>query len=340
MIKRLANPVTERVASLVSVLTAMTVVAAISLFASNTPAYALQAKPAVDWSFYVNTASTQTLYNLGCNQGHSDANNGNINSEVILDFGGQLSNNTGTLLPKTSTTQTYAQIETLAYQFAYGYYVCTGYDTTSVDFLMLGTNNSYYSVTNAGGKSWEQVVQTVINNTRGFSRQVVVEGANDMEPGFGPNSSQGNTINWVNGYSVSGAPYYFNYGNAPCSTTAHNNTSCAVPGDSSWTQYGIWYVSWDQTPAFPLPEIYYNPPYPTGNPANANEWEQIALYGLQYQSWAGVMMFSISGPLDELDLQSGSDSPTDAWDQLWTALNSQTSTAQSLGYSMEIHNAV
>ena len=98
-----------------------------------------------DWSFYVETTSTTTLYNLGCNQGHFDANNGKSNSAVVLDFGAQNSANTGTT-EINGVGISYGTVESLAEQFARGYFICTGADTTSLQSLGVGTNNSAYQV--------------------------------------------------------------------------------------------------------------------------------------------------------------------------------------------------
>ena len=83
------------------------------------PVYAVPAKPPTDWSFYVETTSTTTLYNLGCNQGHFDANNGKSNSAVVLDFGAQNSANTGTT-EINGVGISYGTVESLAEQFARG----------------------------------------------------------------------------------------------------------------------------------------------------------------------------------------------------------------------------
>lgn len=101
-------------------------------------ALAAPAKPATDWSFYVrypfNGVSVYDVgsnaYGLGCSQGTYDSTHGNIDSEVILDFGAQTKADTGTFLPKTNTLVGYANDQSYTEAFAYGYYICTGADTT------------------------------------------------------------------------------------------------------------------------------------------------------------------------------------------------------------------
>ena len=284
-------------------------------------AFAVQSKPQTDWSFYVRTTNTNTLYNLGCNQGHFDQNNGNINSEVVLDFGGQASNNGGTYLTGSNAYVSYGTIESLAEQFALGYYVCTGSDTTSLLKLNLGTNNSAYYVNSTGGSSWSGVVNTVANwaGGNGVSSQVLVGGANDMEPSW---NTQGNTIAWMNGYTNNGGRYFVNYGSTDgCPQSSHNNGGC----NNGWNQYGVWYVSWGAAPAWPLPEIYYQ--------SQTNQWVQIDLYGTQYQT---TMTFV--GPFDEYDLNTGTFTSSGAWNSLWNGLNGAGEPA-SMSFSCEIHIA-
>jgi hypothetical protein len=285
-------------------------------------AFAVQAMPKTDWSFYVRTTNTNTLYNLGCNQGNFDRNNGNINSEVVLDFGGQASNNGGTYLTGSNTYVSYATIESLAEQFALAYYVCTGSDTTSLLKLNLGTNNSAYYVNTAGGNSWGSVVNAVNTyvTNNGYSSQVLVGGANDMEPSW---NTQSNTIAWMNGYTSTSGRYFVNYGSTDgCPQSSHNNGGC----NNGWNQYGIWYVSWGAAPAWPLPEIYYQ--------SQTNQWVQVDLYSSQYQG--GSMTFV--GPFDEYDLDTSTFTASGAWNSLWNGLNGAGEYA-TMSFSCEIHIA-
>lgn len=290
--------------------------------AASRQVFATAPKPPTDWSFYVRTTNTNTLYNLGCNQGHFDQNSGNINSEVVLDFGGQASNNGGTYLTGSNAYVSYGTIEGLAEQFALGYYVCTGSDTTSLLKLNLGTNNSAYYVNSTGGSTWSNVVNTVANwaGGNGVSSQVLVGGANDMEPGFG---SASGTLAWMNGYTNNGGRYFVNYGSTDgCPQTTHSNGGC----NNGWNQYDIWYLSWGAAPSWPLPEIYYQ--------SQTNQWVQIDLYGTHSQN----STMSFVAPFDEYDLDTGTFSSTGAWNSLWNGLNGAGEPA-SMPFSCEIHIA-
>jgi hypothetical protein len=288
---------------------------------STDTAFATQTKPPTDWSFYMSTTSTSQAYTLGCDQGEFDASfNPPVNSEDVLDFGGQNSSGTGiTMINNTPISN--SQIEAVVEEFSYAYFVCTRTDNSSVLNLGIGTNNSSYDVNSAGGKTWAQVVSQVrsYNHTKGYDAQVGVVGANDIEPGFNSASA---SISWAQGYSSINPAHYLDYGSADgCPTNYSGNGSC----NNGWDQYDVWYVSWGAVSALPLPEIYYS--------SLAQQWAMISLYGAQYQNSTVYMQ----GPWDEYDLDSSTDTSDAAWDQLWTDLNNNSLTQQSMSYSAEIH---
>lgn len=280
------------------------------LFHGTPGAYAIQAKPPTNWSFYMFRPDSNAAYNVGCNQGHSDANNGKINSEVILDFGGQWS---GT---------DYNGIEAAAEQFAKAYFICTGSDTTSVVTLGLGTNNSADPnyITYSGGATWANMVKTVAAwvSNNGYSTQVTIDGANDIEPSW---SSAAAARSWAQGYASVGS-VYLNYGSADgCPQYSTGNGSC----NNGWTQDDEWYVSWGSLPALPTPEIYYN--------SMARQWAMISLYGSQAHGSTVYMQ----GPMDEYDEDTSTLNSDAAWNALWTDLNNNAATAQNMTYSLQIH---
>ncbi len=285
----------------------------VGVLAPAAPARAFTMPP-TDWSYYISTSDTVAAYNLGCNQGNADRTHGNINSEAVLDFGGQNSANTGSIRISDGVTMTYATIEAVAENFARGYWVCTGStDTRSTLFLELGTNNSAYWVNSTGGAAWANAVNVVKSYVAAHLGQVVVQGANDIEPSW---DTYGDTLNWVTGYGTHTSQLYLNYGSADgCPTASHTNGSC----NNGWNQYDVWYVSYGYAPAITAPEIYYY--------ANANQWAQISQYGGAYQHNAA----SYIAPWDEYDLDHSTFTPQGAWNALTTAMG------QACPYSMEIH---
>lgn len=281
-----------------------------------TPASATPAKPQTDWSFYVLSTSTTTAYDLGCNQGSFDASHSDADSEVFLDFGGQVSGGTELI---NGTVISNATVESLAENFADGYWICTGADVTSNLNLAVGTNNSI-DVGTSQGETWAGVANAVTTWVTDNAGQVSVWGGDDIEPGFGSESA---AIAWSNGFGDDTDTLYLNYGSADgCPESSYGNGSC----NNGWDQYDVWYVSWGSAPAVAAPEIYGS--------GTASEWTMICLYGVNHQS--GEVLYQ--GPLDENDLNSGTYTSTQAWDQFENDLNSYSSCAQTMPYSLEVHD--
>lgn len=285
-------------------------------------AFASQTRPPADWSFYMNSASTSTAYTFGCDQGKADASfSPPLNSEVVLDFGGQFSDGSGTLMIN-GVSITNSQIASVTESFAQGYWDCTGNDSTSVMHLGIGTSNSYYDVSYAGGQAWVNEVAAIQSaiKTKGWASQIAMLGADDLEPGFGDAPS---AISWAQGFASVSGYLYLNYGSTDgCPQYSTGNGSC----NNGWNQYDVWYVSWGSPPAEPAPEIYYY--------AQAQQWAMISLYGAQSQSSQGAVL--MQGPWDEYDLDNSTLTSAQAWDALWTDLNNNSATAQSMPYAMEI----
>jgi hypothetical protein len=286
------------------------------VFTAGAPA--TQAKPRTSSSRYVSSASASTAYDQGCAQGQADAQAPAQSSEVVLDFGGQNAANTGSILTN-GTIVSFAQIQVVAEQFAYGYYLCTASDTSSILDLALGTNNSAYQVSGTGGAAWAASVVGPVRSwltAHGADAQVTAIGANDMEPGFSANVT--GTRAWVTAYSNANRGRLVNYGSADgCPQSSSANGSCS----NGWRQADVWYVSWGAPAAFALPEIYVR--------AQSAQWTMISRYGATAQS--GQVFFD--GPLTTSPSYY---SPADAWTRLWSDLNASPDTAQSLLYSSNI----
>jgi hypothetical protein len=309
--------VRQRRGSRLAWLSAFTALSVVTLgLTSVTPALATPAKPPTDWSFYISSTSTSTAYTLGCNQGDFDASHSDANSEVFLDFGGQISGGTELI---NGTDVSNGTIESIAEQFASGYWVCTGADTTSNLNLAIGTNNSL-DVGTSYGETWAGVVNTVSTWVADNAGQVSVWGGDDIEPGFGSESA---AIDWSNGFGDDTSALYLNYGSADgCPESSYGNGGC----NNGWDQYDVWYVSWGSAPAVTAPEIYES--------AQASQWTMICLYGANHQT--GEVFYQ--GPLDENDLDSSTYTSTQAWDALENDLNAYSSCAQTMPYSLEIHD--
>ena len=291
-------------------------------------AHAIPAMPTTTFSYYITSTSSQDTYNLGCSAGNVDRGRGSAYRETLLDFGEQApGGDHNEIFDARGTWITKAQVEDQAEQYALGYWSCTGTDTTSTVFLNLGTNNqqaspsSYYGL----GQTWGGVVNAVeswVQNS-GVSSQVIVEGGNDMELGW---NTYGNTRDWANGYSDQTTQLYLDYGDAASCPTGggrYVNASCA----NGWSQGNVWYIAYGHADAIVAPEIYCQP----SSPLNANQWASISWYGANYHT-SEIFYTAV---WDENDVDSTTDTPTQAWNQLWNSSNS-LGVAVTPSFSMEI----
>ncbi len=326
----LAKKATRLWAIVLTLLSMCAVLGSAALMQGTSVAFALQTKLPTNESFYMDYTGTGTssdAYKIGCDQGQMDASTGD-SSLVILDFGGQLSDGSGTLMINGGTA-TNSQIRAVAETVSEGYYVCTGADTTTTMYLAIGTNNSNGDVSSSGGNTWFTNVNDIQNSniSKGYYPQVKMRGANDIETWCGTSvgcQPVSAALNWVNGYKAAlgtaGLTFY-DYGSADgCPQTTSNNGTC----ENGWTQKNYWYMSYGSGAAYPTPQIYYN--------SQAEEWAMISLYGAQQQG----KPLNIAGPLDEYPLNSATNTATQAWDDLWNAVNANSSTAQNFRYSLEI----
>lgn len=281
---------------------------------------------------------------LGCNQGSFDGSH-HQSSLVVLDFGAQYANGSGTEA-FGGATFTNAQIEQAAEAFADRYYACTGSNYNVYLNLVLGTNDSppangsnAYSPTiyNTLGKDWTNIalaVRSYLKND-GSAAQVYVWGGNDLETWCTKNTFRctpaSDATAWVQGFSANGTVSFDNFGSADqCPTSIDNNAVCPPPlGFSSsydYHQSDYYYYSWGAPPAQVTPEIY-------GINSQSLQWAEISLYG-KSQS-AGAILFQ--GPWDEHDKDTSTDTSPQAWNDFWNALNSK-GLPDSFNFSCEIHD--
>lgn len=160
--------------------------------------------PFHSYSLYFKTIDEQELFNAGCAQGTSDWEEAGVQNSIVFlnfgrpnDFGYGLY---GTLLHDFITYATTNQIAIAVFEFASGYYLCTGIDTNSKITIAIGTNNdSDYDVTYEHGLAWAQmVVEADSLLTDSIRNQVSLVAASNMELEFDDPTS---TRAWVDGYN-------------------------------------------------------------------------------------------------------------------------------------------
>ena len=303
----------------ICLMTGMVVGATATLLVSTAPPASASVGPPANapWSYYAVDASTSTAYNLGCNQGNSDAKSG-LDSSTILDFFGQVSDGSGTDEDFGESFISNANIESMAENFALGYYACTGNDTTTVDEIGIGTNNDGQDNGTSGGQTWAAVVTAVVNwvQTNDIG-QVLIVGANDIEVWSDPSvaADPAGTEDWVKGFGSTDLYYDFGSANG-CPETTHDNGRC----EGAWYQHDYWYVSYGATPALAVPEVCAD--------SNAEQWGEISAYGSQYENDGIVFTSPFTEYLRDLSCFTAA--------QSWDALETYTGQSQGFAYNMQI----
>lgn len=251
------------------------------------------AAPAYTISLYENTTNATTMYNQGCNAAHGPA------GLIVLDWGQPVDLGGGTYgtydfggadVSDTSILHAVAN-------FAQGVWNCRVSGTNLA--VAIGESNYGSSVSNwyADGQAWGNMVNSVQSFIANNNYTVVgAYGAGDLETEW---NSFSVTSSMVNGYNNTSSRLYFDFGDD-------------TPG--YWTDYQVWYVAWGASASVPLPEIYYT--------ADATyDWEPLDVWACNNEG--GSMGFK--GTMSEN--ASGTDSPSQSFNDMYNALGSNSCTA-------------
>ena len=222
-----------------------------------------------------------------------------------------------------------AQIESYVEQFAYGYSQCTGSDSTTVTTIGVGTNSFGTDVGGAAAQRWVDMIDAVRGwvSQNGYGSQVSVEAADDIETSFNPYAVVGP---WVGQLSADGMPYV-DYGSAGgCNSPVAFNGGSGGSCNNGWNQDQLWWVSSGVGGAAADPEIYYQ--------GDSSDWAAVCLFGASYE-YTDVYF---EGVLDEYPLNTGSNTSSQAWSDMWGAANypyppMNGQCDQSIAYSTELY---
>ncbi len=241
--------------------------------------------PGVTTTLYIDYSSAQNAQDLGFWLG----NRGEPTGLVLLNFLRQdYTNGEGTFLWTDGPTSIDTDKQ-IAISFMQGY--AAAQSNLPVTIALGTTNFDDSSVEgrtySLAGQDWAQFVLSVVaaanDPQNGIRGDFIVDGAVDMEQDW---NTAANSRAWVRGYGgVSGAPPLYNFGTCEgCNAGFSYMTSCAyhagqycnIPSagiilNNSWSVDDVYYVSYGNSIAQPLPEIYGD--------VFAREWAYVALYG-------------------------------------------------------------
>ncbi|MHB1551496.1 MAG: hypothetical protein ACYDEU_07995 [Vulcanimicrobiaceae bacterium] len=284
--------------------------------------------PAVSVSRYMATADPTMLENEGCAQGKQGAD-----ALVVLDFGmpaydatsGQYGSHT---FAANNPFASIAAITSAAQSYLGGFSACrVGSEALT---LAVGTSNypgsdnqAQGTVTSQHGAAWAGMIDALVTyvENQGAAAYETVYGADDIEPGWGLAQY---ARNWVDGYHQNTTAPLVDYGSADNCPTGQGG-SCA----NGWTQDDEYNVAFGSGPSAPMPEIY-----DTGG-IMAAEWYNISLYG--YLKYGKAIRFS--GPMTQYAAcacGNGTNTPQQAYEELYAGLNADSRTAQTPPYLTDI----
>ncbi len=315
-------------------------------------------------SNYVENLSYSDWNNWGCAQAEYSAEQHVYSMDLILDFGNAVDRNGeyGTTLPLTNTfaqwdSGTTSGIRFLIANFLSGYWNC--HDTATYGVapyinLMVGIANSGTNgLSDSTNASWMAEVIAAVNNwisSLGREGVETANGAMDIEMEYGSYST---TVAYEKDVlagscndsgQCSGLIPVYDFGEADCSQQGYSaNSACGVYG---WKQWQVLDVSYGETGAFPLPEIYNT----TG--AQATEWYWISKGGIQtgygplyfdaeltqYTACTQLADAHYGGNVGEAC--PGTDNmPAAGWNQLYNAIYDDSSTRPGVTGGWLTHSA-
>lgn len=322
---------TRRHRTRVALVSVSLTVALSGVVATSAPAVFAQSYPGSSTSRYMSTVNTTTLYNEGYSLGTAvAAHTAPQDAVVVLQFGyPSYSGSTAGAVDYSYTFRSITALSAAAEEYAHGYWIGTGSDTSARLTLGIGINSSTGTWTAAHGTAWGQMINAInsYDSSHGYSSQVSVYGAADIE-----NSSAWvayvSVKTWVDAFTSASSYLYLDNGSA---------NGCPPYGSCApWTQEQIWYVSWGARAATPLPEIYAT----AGQ--NAQQWQQLSLYSYTAHGARMNILGSTTQYVacQQVDNCSGTNNTQSAgWQQLYNALNGDSRTSQTLSWETDMSHA-
>lgn len=346
------NPIKQRRLIIISIVLFLVVLSPISSL--NTPPLHAQEpyiyyfplminnqQPLASNSYYMITIQGSLLYDLGCELGTRDRNlHGAQDSVAVLNFSYPICNEAENCYGADLYGFGPVPLEDIGEaikHFALGYFNCTGSDNESNLVIGMGTNNKPTSCKTeaqaaAHGKAWGEMVNTINQwaEDKGIFHQVQVYGASNIELGWNtPTWSRA----WVTGFEQAGPNFMLHFGDAAgCPYDDYPLWGCGTEKFPTWTQEDVWYVSYGAPSALPLPLIFLT------NGANAKQWAYLSQYSVNQHGYrmdfTGV--FTQSQACEQRVCIGTDNTPSEAYQQLYTELNKFPATAQSLRWKTDI----
>jgi hypothetical protein len=302
--------------------------AASGLVGASAPAATAFSYPGYVTSYYMNTVNTSTLYDLGCALGTArSGGSAPQDSVVFLDYGqAQLRSGVYGTYDFGGAYRTVTQIRAAGVAFAHGFWVCTASNLAAKVSVALGTNNYADFCKTCGmtdseiaafGTAWANMITGANSDisSGGYASQATAVGGVDIEPSWGTTTT---ARSWASHYNSAASSVYYDNGSAD-GCPQSGTVKAAGPCNNGWHQNDEYYVGWQLSYAWSVPEIYID--------AQAKEWQQISkwatLNALSKISFAGAMStttgYSPSSAWTDLVNRSAADAATALSSLRWAA---------------------
>ncbi len=276
-------------------------------------------------SRYMYTINQDSLRNMG-----KDSGVRRESGVIVLFFGSPRHDPTlpgekfGTRLPDENRFVTIGEIELGVKSWIEGYWYNTPINGPRIT-IVPATTNLYTNIGYTHSLRWA----TMINNlktfidSRSYGAQISVMGGINLELNFGKPTA---TRTYVDGYASITNISFLNIGS--CEGCPRDTNPTAIP-DNEWTLEDIWYVSWGNVRAYPLPQIYAE------NGVSAAQWQFLANWAWQNRQQSNIdykgVITQFQACIDRNDPCSGTkNSPEQGWQQFYDKLQSSPNTAQPI----------
>lgn len=298
-------------------------------------------------SWYMDTVSSTTLYDMGCALGVArKGGSAPQDALVILDYG-QLQVRSGVYgsYDFSNTYRTVTQIRAAAVAYGHGFWFCTGSNLSAHVRMAVGTTNFANFCKNCGATdaevtghavAWANMVDSINADlvSAGYGSQVDAVGAADIEVSWGTSTTG---RRWVDGYDSANSWPMYDYGDAAGCRQSGTVKAAGQCGSSTWFQDDLYYIAWGDSAAWGVPEIYRE------DSAQAKQWQQISKWGTLNSNsrigFAGVLTqnAACSGTCDTVDHLDNR--PDQGWTQLRDKCAADVATAlSSLRFATDIRS--
>lgn len=240
---------------------------------------------------------------------------------VILDFGEPYYSGAEGTYTYGNAFASDSDIVNAAEGFLDGFWNCSG--SAPQLRLAIGSSNYGSHTGTSAGQAWGDAVNSLNSyiSSKGYGSQEYARGAFDAEPGWDTEFTR--TSSWVDGYNATTKSPLYDFGSADDCPYGGFSGNC-----DGWGQHGLWYISWGNTDAYPVPEIYQN--------SMAQQWYTESVYSSTSESNGRLGFLGTMTQYAACGCGGSTYTPAQGFDTLQNLLNGDSRTSYNMSYSTDI----